>query len=78
MQGKKVKYDLSSKVTPLFMTSPTESSVLLYGGRTDYYTDFEFVFANVVVSKSRQQLFFYPTKERVIKTEKYLFSIFSE
>ena len=39
-------------------------------------TDFRFVFANVAVSKSRHRLFFYPTKERVKRTEKDLFEMF--
>ena len=37
---------------------------------------FHFVFANVAVSKSRHRLFCYPTKERVKRTEKYLFRDF--
>ena len=45
-----------------------------YGGRTD--CGFAFVFANVAVSKSRHRLLFYPTKERVKRTEKYLSRLF--
>ena len=39
-------------------------------------TGLYFLFANIAVSKSRHRLFFYPTKERVKRTEKDLFSIF--
>ena len=35
-----------------------------------------FVFSNVTVSKSHHLLFFYPTKERVKRTEKDLFESF--
>ena len=41
-----------------------------------FNTGFAFVFANVAVNKSRHRLFFYPTKERVKRTEKYLFRYF--
>ena len=35
-----------------------------------------FVFANVAVSKSHHRIFFYPTKERVKRTEKDFFRDF--
>ena len=39
-------------------------------------TSFVFVFANVAVSKSHRRILFYPTNERVKRTEKYLFENF--
>ena len=40
------------------------------------YTGFAFVFTNVALSKSLHSLFFYPTKERVKRTEKTFFRDF--
>ena len=45
-------------------------------GELTVNTSFAFVFANVAVSKSRHQILFYPTKERVKRIEKDLFEIF--
>ena len=50
--------------------------VMRCSGRTDYYTGFAFVFANIAVSESHHQPLFYPTKERVKRIEKYLSRLF--
>ena len=39
-------------------------------------TGLHFLYTNVAVSKILHRLFFYPTKERVKRTEKYIFVSF--
>ena len=48
--------------------SPTESPVLWYGGRIDFWV-LRFI-VNIMDSKSRHRIFFYPIKEMVKRTGK--------
>ena len=73
MQGKVIYNELDSKVTPLLCYPQQSCQFCDMVVEPTVNTGLHFVFANVTVSKSSHQIFFYPTKERVKRTEKDLF-----